>query len=180
MRRIVKNVALVLLALAFVVCLTMFIYVAVPGMQKFFVSFLDKTSSPNSTSNLAFKLLVYLILIGIALYFIVRTIGTRLKLRDTDIGGILVSTDALETIALNSAKTAQSGIKTARARVRNTRRQLFVRLYVNIYSDVEIPVLMARVQERVKKDLEHYSGLPVESVEVKVQRVEEIAARVER
>ena len=130
--------------------------------------------------DIAYKYLVLFIVFSLVLILLVRSIGARVRLRQTDIGTIIVSTDALESIALNSAKTAQSGVKMARSKVRNSQGKLYVTLAVNIYSDVEIPVMMARVQERVKKDLEHYSGLPVEKVEVKVAKVEEIAARVER
>ena len=40
--------------------------------------------------------------------------------------------------------------------------------------------MMARVQERVKKDIERYTGIEVGDVNVRVNRVEAIAARVER
>ena len=55
-----------------------------------------------------------------------------------------------------------------------------VSLVVMAYSDVEIPAMMARVQERVKKDIESYTGIEVGDVNVRVNRVEAIAARVER
>ena len=51
---------------------------------------------------------------------------------------------------------------------------------VMAYSDVELPLMMSRLQERVKKDIEKYTGIEVADVQVKVNRVEAIAARVER
>jgi uncharacterized alkaline shock family protein YloU len=40
--------------------------------------------------------------------------------------------------------------------------------------------MMAKVQERIKKDIERYTGITVESVSVKVGRVEPVVAKVER
>jgi uncharacterized alkaline shock family protein YloU len=39
---------------------------------------------------------------------------------------------------------------------------------------------MSRVQEKVKKDIERYTGLAVESVVIKVSRVEPIVAKVDK
>ncbi|MFA5727036.1 MAG: Asp23/Gls24 family envelope stress response protein, partial [Saccharofermentanaceae bacterium] len=55
-----------------------------------------------------------------------------------------------------------------------------VYIYAALYSNVEIPSSMSRVQEKVKKDIERYTGLAVESVVIKVSRVEPIVAKVDK
>ena len=57
---------------------------------------------------------------------------------------------------------------------------MLFRSVIQAFSDVEIPIMMTRVQERVKKDIEKYTGIEVGNVEVRVSRVEDIAPRVER
>ncbi|HBP37737.1 MAG TPA: alkaline shock response membrane anchor protein AmaP [Clostridiales bacterium] len=105
----------------------------------------------------------------------------RTRIRSTDIGSIDVSVDAIESIALNSAKSAQCGIKTAKARVAPSKGdKITVQLNTVLYSDVEVPSMMAKVQDRIKKDIERYTGIPVAQVLVRVIRVEPVAARVER
>jgi uncharacterized alkaline shock family protein YloU len=39
---------------------------------------------------------------------------------------------------------------------------------------------MSKVQDRIKKDIERYTGINVESVSIKVSRVEPVVAKVER
>ncbi len=103
------------------------------------------------------------------------------RLRQTEIGMIDIGVDAIESIALNSAKSAQGGIKTAKARVYSSQNEkINVELTAILYSDVEIPVMMSKVQDRIKKDIERFTGIPVANVYIKVSRVEPVAARIER
>ena len=105
----------------------------------------------------------------------------KTRIRSNEIGNIEIGVEAIENIALNAAKTSQSGVKSAKARVAPAKGgKLFVRLVIQAFSDVEIPIMMTRVQERVKKDIEKYTGIEVGNVEVRVSRVEDIAPRVER
>ena len=105
----------------------------------------------------------------------------RSRIRSTDIGSIDIGVDAIESIALNSAKSAQCGIKSAKARVAPSKGdKITIQLSTVLYSDVEVPVMMAKVQDRIKKDIERYTGIPVAQVLVRVSRVEPVAARVER
>ena len=105
----------------------------------------------------------------------------KTRIRANEIGAIEIGVEAIENIALNSAKIAQSGVKSAKARISPSRGgKLSVRMICQRCPDVEIPMMMARVQERVKKDIEKYTGIEVENVEVRVSRVEAIAPRVER
>ncbi|MBQ4271510.1 MAG: alkaline shock response membrane anchor protein AmaP [Clostridiales bacterium] len=104
----------------------------------------------------------------------------RTKLRKTDIGSVDIGADAIESIALNSAKSAQAGIKSAKARVTSAKNgAIKVNISAVLYSNVEIPASMSKVQDKVKKDIERYTGIIVESVFVKVSKVEAIVARVE-
>ncbi len=105
----------------------------------------------------------------------------RTRIRSTDVGSIDIGVDAIESIALNSAKSAQCGIKTAKARVAPSKGdKISIQLSTVLYSDVEVPAMMAKVQDRIKKDIERYTGIPVAQVQVRVSRVEPVAARVER
>jgi hypothetical protein len=105
----------------------------------------------------------------------------KTRIRSNDIGEIDIGVDAIESIALNSAKTAQCGIKTAKARVAPFKGdKISIQLSAVLYSDVEVPAMMAKVQDRIKKDIERYTGISVAHVLIKVTRVEPVAARVER
>ena len=104
----------------------------------------------------------------------------RTRLRKTDIGTVDIGADAIESIALNAAKSAQVGIKSARCHVAPAKNgAIKINLSCELYSNVEIPASMAKVQEKVKKDIERYTGVIVESVLVRVAKVEATTARVE-
>lgn len=104
----------------------------------------------------------------------------RTKLRKTDIGSVDIGADALESIARNAAMSAQAGIKSVKARVTSGKNgSINVGISATLYSNVEIPSSMSKVQERIKKDIERYTGIIVEEVKVKVKQVEPAAARVE-
>ncbi|MGI6546227.1 MAG: alkaline shock response membrane anchor protein AmaP [Fastidiosipilaceae bacterium] len=104
----------------------------------------------------------------------------KTRVREGETGNVDIGIDAIESIALNSAKLAQAGVKTAKARIYPAKNNAIrVSLSVILYSDVEIPAQMAIVQDRIKKDVERYTGIPVASVEVKVTRVELVGAKIE-
>ena len=104
----------------------------------------------------------------------------RTRLRKNDIGTVDIGPDAIESIALNAAKSAQVGIKSARCRVAPAKNQaLRVTVTTELSSNVEIPASMAKVQEKVKKDIERYTGIAVDQVIVKVAKVEQAQAKVE-
>ncbi len=92
-----------------------------------------------------------------------------------------IGVNGMENIALNTAKTAQCGIKTAKARVCSAKEgKIRGELTAVTFSDIEIPAMMAKVQDRIKKDIERYTGIPVYKVTIKVSRVEAISTKVER
>lgn len=106
---------------------------------------------------------------------------SKTRIRQTDIGSVDIGVDAIESIALNSAKSAQVGIKSAKAHVSSAKNdEIKVFLVAVLYSNVEVPAMMAKVQDRIKKDIERYTGISVHSVSVKVSRIEPIVAKVER
>lgn len=110
------------------------------------------------------------------------TYGTlnRTRLRKTEIGTVDIGAGAIESIALNAAKSAQVGIKSARCHVAPAKNgAIKINLSCELYSNVEIPASMSKVQEKVKKDIERYTGVIVESVFVKVAKVEATTAKVE-
>lgn len=124
---------------------------------------------------------LFLFSIAIMVYGIQSGRLHKTRIRSNEVGTIDIGVDAIENIALNTAKTSQCGIKTAKARVFSAKDgKIRVELTAVIFSDVEIPAMMAKVQDRVKKDIERYTGIPVLKVTIKVSRVEEISTKVER
>ncbi len=152
------------------------------GIRRSFLRFLD--NPPEGVFRiLQVALLILLILFCLAV-FIYAIFGARIRKsrsKSTEIGMIDIGVGALENISLNAAKAAQAGIKTAKARVYAAPEdEIQIELAVVLYSDVEIPLQMARIQERVKKDVEKYTGIGVHQVKVKVTRVDLIGTKVER
>jgi len=104
----------------------------------------------------------------------------KTRLRKTEIGSVDIGSDAIESIALNSAKSAQVGIKNAKCHVLPGKNgSIRVNLSCILYSNVEIPSSMSKVQEKVKKDIERYTGIAVEQVIVRVSKVEQAQTKVE-
>jgi uncharacterized alkaline shock family protein YloU len=130
-------------------------------------------------------MIVCFVMALVALATMIVTILTsrmrKQRVRSNDIGAIDIGVDAIENIALNAAKASQSGVKSAKAWVSPYKGgKIAISMTVMTYSDVELPLMMSRLQERVKKDVEKYTGIEVSDVQVKVNRVEAITARVER
>lgn len=129
--------------------------------------------------------IVIVAIIGLAVWAVSYSILSgrlsRTRIRQTDIGSVDIGVDAIESIALNSAKSAQVGIKSAKAHVSSGKDDAIrVQLITVLYANIEVPAMMSKVQERVKKDIERYTGISVETVSVKVSRVEPVVAKVER
>lgn len=105
----------------------------------------------------------------------------KARVRSSNLGNIDIGVDAIESIALNAAKSSQSGVKSVKARVAPKEGdKLSVSLNITTYSDVEIPAMMNKVQERVKKDIERYTGIEVVEVPIKVTQVDAVSARIDR
>lgn len=139
----------------------------------------DRTVSRRIVS----AILVAIIIAAIIILTIALLSGRLRKSRvqESELGLIDIGVEALENIALNSAQVAQGGIKRAKARVyQGKENSLRVEISCELYADVEIPNQMERIQERVKKDLERYTGIPVSDVKIRVTRVELLGARVDR
>ncbi|MHB8962755.1 MAG: alkaline shock response membrane anchor protein AmaP [Saccharofermentanales bacterium] len=130
---------------------------------------------------MVFAIFLFVFSLSILVYGLQSGRMYKTRVRNNDIGTIDIGVDAIENIVLNTAKTAQCGIKTAKARVYSTRDgKIRAELSAVIYSDIEIPAMMAKVQDKVKKDIERYTGIPVSRVIVKVSHVENVSAKVER
>ncbi len=103
----------------------------------------------------------------------------KTRVSSTETGQIDVGINAIESIALNAAQLAQAGVKSAKARVHGAKNnEISITLIVVLYSDVEIRAQMSALQDRVKKDVERYTGIPVAGVTVKVSRVELVGTRI--
>jgi len=130
---------------------------------------------------ISLALVILILCVTVAVYAVMSGRLRRTRIRSNEIGNIDIGVDAIESIALNAAKSAQCGIKAAKARVAPSKgEKISIVLSAVLYSDVEVPVMMAKAQDRVKKDIERYTGIPVAEVIVRVSRVEPVAARVER
>ena len=132
-------------------------------------------------SMIIFWLVVLVICLAAMVYGIMSGRLNKTRIRSTDIGSIDIGVDAIESIALNAARSAQCGIKSAKARVAPFKGdKLRIMLTTVLYSDVEVPAMMSKVQDRIKKDIERYTGIQVGQVQVRVSRVEAVSARIER
>ena len=132
---------------------------------------------------LLFSVLFFFVLLNLAaLSYAIFGDRFRGKRASTnDFGFIEIGAGAIENIALNSARASQAGIKSAKANVQNLEEnKIALALEVILYSDVEIPQQMLKIQERVKKDVEKYTGISVDSVQINVKRVELIGNLVDR
>ena len=106
---------------------------------------------------------------------------SKTRIKQTELGSVDIGPDAIESIALNSAKSAQVGIKSAKVHVAPAKNnKIKVTLNAAVYSNVDIPGSMTKVQEKIKKDVERYTGINVESVIIKVKNVEPIVAKVDK
>lgn len=126
---------------------------------------------------------VFLFVLSIVLLiYLLRTSylsDTRLKMNE--LGFIDIDVRAIQSMALYSAKNTGAGIKRAKARVFSDKEKgIQIELLVHLYTEVEIPMQMQRIQERVKKDIEKYTGIPVTEVMVRVTHVEALATQIEK
>ena len=183
MRKLVRFFLILFSGLVAVGSLLLFFQVLNPIWGADFVVLLQRISlNPMARFMLALSLIL---LAGLAIISITYALmsGRLAKSRivGTEIGEIDIGIEALENIALNSSKAAQAGVKSAKARISQSKdNKLMVILIVVLFSDVEIPTQMAKIQDRVKKDIERYTGIPVGEVQVKVNRVELLGTKVER
>lgn len=139
------------------------------------------THPVNKYIYLGVLLLILISSVFVVSYTILSGRLSRTRIRQTDVGFVDIGVDAMESIALNAAKSAQVGIKSAKAHVSSAKNgRVRVRIVAILYSNVEIPAMMSKVQERVKKDFEKYTGITVDSVSIKIGRVEPVVAKVER
>ncbi len=138
----------------------------------------------NNGLRLTFYTLVFVCLFLFSSFVIWRSIlrssQRSARLKQADAGRIEVSMNALESIALNAAKTAQAGIKSAKASAKVKDRRVSLYMDCDLYADVEIPTQMEKIQERIKKEIERYTGLSVTAVQVRVHHVDRIGVQVDR
>lgn len=183
MNRLGKVVIIVLCfllsSLSLVICAMFINSNILNGMISLLVTWSNQTGVRNAILFISF--LIFLLGIATMVYLITSDRLRKIRVRDSNLGVIDIGVDALESIALNATTAAQSGVKAAKARISASKdNKLRAHLNVMAYSDVELPAMMNKLQERVKKDIEKYTGIEVDSVEVKVDRVDAIAARVDR
>lgn len=167
----------------FLAALFFFFVLLFPRFKTAFINFYLKiqASEQSRIFPLIFLIVLMLIALSAALFAIFNRHYRRSRLLANKLGFIDVSKSALEAIALNAVKAAQSGVKSAKANIEADKdRSLDVELFLRAYADVELPAMMSRVQERVQKDLQRYTGLNIVRVNVQVVQVEEISTRVER
>ncbi|MDO5733181.1 MAG: alkaline shock response membrane anchor protein AmaP [Eubacteriales bacterium] len=182
MRRRQELLLTVLLSLAFALSLASLICLFFPPLSA------SISEAAIRVQSLRWKYVIYsfffICLVGLSLFFLLRILFSDMTrtvtLRKPEIGEIDLNMDAVENIALNATRTAQAGIKQARARASVKSKQLSIHIHCSLYSDVEIPVQMENIQERVKKEIERYTGLAVHQVYLTVDQVELIHTGVRR
>lgn len=183
MRRLVRFLLIIFSGLVAIGSLLLFFQLMNPIWGADFVVLLQRISLNPMARFMSGFLLLMLVIVSILNITYALMSGRMAKSRivTTEIGEIDIGVEALENIALNSSKAAQAGVKSAKARITQTKdNKLLIILIVVLYSDVEIPSQMAKIQDRIKKDIERYTGIPVGEVQVKVNRVELIGTKVER
>lgn len=175
---------LLLIVVAILVAILSMGFAIIFGSRRAFVSFLDRMGTMFAHGGMRLLIVVLLLsLFGVAIYCIVLMIQhgnlQKARVKDSVMGSIDVGVGAIETLALNAAKSAQAGVKTCRASIQSGKdNKLFVRLFVVTYADVEIPPMMEKLQKRVATDVEKYTGIEVAEVRVKVSNVEDIDVKV--
>lgn len=179
-RRIISVVFSLLIAVGSVLAVLMLLSEYIMSAMIAFFLYLQK----NPTWCTTLVVISVCLFIAATVTLLLSLMDARLRkarVRSSNLGSIDIGVGALENIALNAAKSAQSGVKSVKARVfPNRGDKIDVRLYIVTYSDVEIPSMMNKVQERVKKDIERYTGIEVVEVPIKVSQVEAISARMGR
>lgn len=128
------------------------------------------------TIKVAFSLILLLMLVvSVYIFLYARENGRMSKqlVQSTELGKINIDVMAIEAIALNACKSAQAGIKSAKAKATCDKNlNLTLTLDCTVFAEVDIPTYMSKIQERVKKDIERYTGLSVKAVIVRVNKVE--------
>jgi len=180
-----KSTRIILFLFSLIVSLTALLFIwqiLDPSVTRGINLWLIRLAESEMARNISLTVCVVVVMIGIAMMTL-SLIGGRLRksrIRVNETGTIDVGIGAIESIALNSATLANVGVKSAKARVAaGKQNQIRLVMIVELYSDVEIQAQMASLQDRVKKDVERYTGIPVETVEVKVNRIELIGAQIE-
>lgn len=135
------------------------------------------------TVKIAFSLILLLMLVvSVYIFLYARENGRMSKqlVQATELGKINIDVMAIEAIALNACKSAQAGIKAAKAKAFcDKNRNLTLTLDCTVFAEVDIPTYMLKIQERVKKDVERYTGLSVKTVVVRVNKVEVAGAKLD-
>lgn len=181
-----KRVRWMLFLFALIVSLTalmMLVQVIDLNVGRLILVWLERVTAPVGSKMAAIAICLLFTAAGVLAmtYALLSERLRKTRVRTNETGTVDIGVDAIESIALNSAKLAQAGVKTAKARVYAAKNnEVRLVMAVVLYSDVEIQSQMAILQDRVKKDVERYTGIPVAAVEVKVNRVELIGAKIER
>lgn len=135
------------------------------------------------TVKVAFSLiLLFMLIVSVYIFLYARENGRMSKqlVQATELGNINIDVMAIEAIALNACKSAQAGIKAAKAKAScDKNRNLTLALDCTVFAEVDIPTYMLKIQERVKKDIERYTGLSVKNVLVRVNKVEVAGAKLD-
>lgn len=92
--------------------------------------------------------------------------------KHTSIGVIMISLDAVESIALNTVKRI-NGVKEAKAHIYKLKDEESVSVVIRVVvlSEVNIPAISQDIQVKVKKSIEDSSGIAVANVKVIVENI---------
>jgi len=127
-----------------------------------------------------------LIMLGVALVFFILSLmflfaDTRKEKdkkgvsRNTNIGCIKISLNAIESIALNAAKRIP-GIKETKVVVKKQDDNVLIEVKNIVLHGINIPTMSEEVQAAVKSAVEEYAGVEVKAINVVVNSISEETA----
>lgn len=89
----------------------------------------------------------------------------------TDAGEIIISLNTIETIAINVSRKF-SGVREVKTNAKLNGEFVNISIKMIVLSDINIPVLSAEIQSKVKKTIEETVGIKVGRVKILVDNVQ--------
>lgn len=129
--------------------------------------------STNSLKSILLSLIIFLL--GLFLIKRPRPETEQLFVSRNDAGELRITRGAMADIIYRSTADIAK-IKNLRSKIRQTENGLHITVICQLEEGVKIAPISAKIQERVKQDVELYSGIPVKEVRVLVRSLNPIRA----
>jgi hypothetical protein len=137
-----------------------------PGLG---TSFMALTGDPVAVAVGGGLLLIGLILLALGLRSTRKPVPETV-LQTSEHGEVRIAIIAIENMVLRVVQQTQ-GIKDGGRRVYNSPEGLVVQIKIKVMPDLELPGLIAELQEKVKGYLEQVTGIVVQEVKVLVENI---------